>query len=467
MAEKVIISAQPGPQEAFLSCPADICLFGGSAGGGKTRALIMDPLRYINNPGFNAVIFRRTNPEIVNPGGLWDEAMQVYPICGAEPTKHNLTFRFPSGAVIKLAHLQYDQDMYSWQGSQIGYLGWDEITHFSASVFWYLFSRQRNKYGIPSLIRATCNPDPDSFVAELISWWLDEKTGLPIPSRSGKIRWFVRVNDHLIWADKEKELRKQFPDLVPKSFTFIPSSLKDNKILTDNDPNYLANLLAMPTVDRERLLHGNWKIRPNAGLYFKKSFFEVVEKDSLPKMQMLCRGWDLAASPDPKIERAKAKKQPDSTAGVLMGKDRHGNFYILDLIYGMYTPGQIDRIIRSAAENDGRETIVRIPQDPGQAGKYQVRQFAKLLLGYQMKTRTMTGDKVTRAGALSSASEHGLIKIVRAPWNDVFMAHAESFPPPIGSPDIIDATVEAFDELTKQGRGQIVKAISIKDGEDD
>lgn len=462
-----IISAQPGPQTAFLSCPADICVFGGAAGGGKSFSLLLDPLRFIEHPHFSAVIFRRTNPEIVNPGGLWDEAMKIYPGLGAEATKHNLTFRFPSGATVKLAHLQYDQDMYSWQGSQICYIGWDELTHFSASVFWYLFSRQRNRYGIPSLIRATCNPDPDSFVADLISWWIDEKTGFPIKERSGKIRWFVRVNDTLIWDDSKKALEKNFPKLIPKSFTFIPSSLKDNKILMDTDANYEANLLALPTVERERLLSGNWKIRAAAGLYFKRSYFEVIEKENLPMLQNVSRGWDLAASPDPKIEKARAKKEPDSTAAVLMGRDKHGHYYILDLIYGMFTPAAINKLILDCARHDGRKTIIRIPQDPGQAGKYQVYQFAKLLVGYTFRTRTMTGDKVTRAGAFSSACENGLVSVVRASWNDLLFSHLEAFPPEIGSPDIVDACVEAFDELTKSGRGLIVKPINIRIDDDE
>lgn len=457
-----VITPQPGPQTDFLSCPADICVFGGAAGGGKSFSLLLDPLRFVHHPYFSAVIFRRTNPEIVNPGGLWDEAMKIYSGLGAEGTKHNLTFRFPSGATIKLAHLQYDQDMYSWQGSQICYIGWDEVTHFSASVFWYLFSRQRNPYGIPSLIRATCNPDPDSFVADLISWWIDENTGLPIKERSGKIRYFVRVNDTLIWDDSKEKLQSEFPRLKPKSFTFIPSSLKDNKILTEIDENYEANLLAMPTVERERLLSGNWKIRASAGLYFKKSYFSIVEKEDLPMMQLTVRGWDLAASPDPKIEKAKAKREPDSTAAVLMGKDKHGTIYILDLVYGMFTPAQIDKLMLQLAKNDGKLTTIRIPQDPGQAGKYQVRVLAKLLLGYTMRSRVMTGDKVTRAGAFSSACENGLVRVLRAPWNDLFFQHAEAFPPPIGSPDIIDACVEAFDELTKAGRGLIVKPITIR-----
>ena len=80
LAAKTIISAQPGPQTAFLQTRADICIYGGAAGGGKTVGLILEPLRHVRRvPGFSAVFFRRTTPQITNPGGLWDESLNFYP----------------------------------------------------------------------------------------------------------------------------------------------------------------------------------------------------------------------------------------------------------------------------------------------------------------------------------------------------------------------------------------------------
>src|SRR5258707_15717367 len=74
------ISAQPGPQTEFLSTSADICIYGGAAGGGKTVGLILEPLRHVGRvANFTAVFFRRTTPQITNPGGLWDESRNFYP----------------------------------------------------------------------------------------------------------------------------------------------------------------------------------------------------------------------------------------------------------------------------------------------------------------------------------------------------------------------------------------------------
>src|SRR5688572_22814427 len=78
-------SPQPGPQETFLQSEADIVIFGGAAGGGKTWALLMQPLKHMGNPLFGGVIFRRTSPQIRNQGGLWDESTQIYPLLNAEP----------------------------------------------------------------------------------------------------------------------------------------------------------------------------------------------------------------------------------------------------------------------------------------------------------------------------------------------------------------------------------------------
>lgn len=441
----ITIQPQEGPQTKFLSCPADIVVYGGAAGGGKSYSLLLDPLRYIHNPNFGAVIFRRTYPEIKKEGGLWDEASKLYLPLGARPRESDISFTFPSGAVISFAHLQYEKNIYSWQGAQVPYFGFDELTHFSSRQFWYLLSRQRNVSGIPNLCRATCNPDPDSFVRKLIDWWID-KNGFAVRKKSGVIRWFVRVEDELVWADTRQELIKQFGEKAqPKSFTFIASSLQDNKILMRNDPSYLATLESLPKVDRERLLSGNWNIRPAAGLYFKKQWFEVIDHNLLPPMIKVCRGWDLAGT---ESDKNHAGAEPAATAGVKIGRDVNGNFYILDLKYDRVSPLAVERMIKNCASQDGVKCKIRLPQDPGQAGKAQVAHFAKILAGYEFRTRIMTGDKVTRAGPFSSMCEYGRVKVVRAPWNETLFNHLEEFPPEVGSPDIVDAAVEAFHELT-------------------
>src|SRR6516162_8935689 len=100
------ISAQPGPQTDFLRSPADICIYGGAAGGGKTVGLIFEPLRHVCRvPGFSAVFFWRTTPQITNPGGLWDESLNFYSRFGGTPLHHAHEWRWKRGGKIKFSHL--------------------------------------------------------------------------------------------------------------------------------------------------------------------------------------------------------------------------------------------------------------------------------------------------------------------------------------------------------------------------
>ena len=91
-----------------------------------------------------------------------------------------LTWRFPSGALLQFSHLEHDKTVYSWQGAQLAFAGFDELTHYiRAHQFWYLVSRLRSKCGVRPYMRAGTNPDADSWVAELIDWWIDDETGYP------------------------------------------------------------------------------------------------------------------------------------------------------------------------------------------------------------------------------------------------------------------------------------------------
>lgn len=274
----LMIKPQQGAQEAFLSTPADIAIYGGAAGGGKSFMLLMEPARHFENAKFGGVIFRRETPQITNPGGLWDTSQEIYSVAGGTPREQPKDWKFPSGAKMKFSHLQYENDKNSWQGSQIPYIAFDELTHFTKTQFFYFFSRNRSTSGVKGYMRASCNPDPDSWVAKFIEWWIDQETGYPIPERSGKIRYMVVTGEGEVWFDTRQEAydfavssgilkasgvedMKLRPEDLIKSVTFIASSIRDNQILIDKDPGYLGALLALPPEERAMLLDGNWKIR--------------------------------------------------------------------------------------------------------------------------------------------------------------------------------------------------------------
>src|SRR5260221_6962819 len=264
--KEIVIEPQPGPQTVFLSTPADICIYGGAAGGGKSFGLLLEALRHIDNPDYGWVIFRRTYPQIKNEGGLWDESCKLFPLVGGKG-KETLEWDFPSGAKGKFAHMQYDKDKYSWQGAQIPFIGFDEVTHFTESQFFYMLSRNRSTCGVKPYMRATCNPDADSWVKRFLAPWVSEKWPEEDKARSGEIRWFVREDGLLRWLDRGET----HPDGY--SVTFIEADVYDNPKLLEKDPDYIKRLKALPLVEQERLLKKNWSIRHEGGTKFKRGWF--------------------------------------------------------------------------------------------------------------------------------------------------------------------------------------------------
>jgi predicted phage terminase large subunit-like protein len=431
------IRPQAGPQEWFLSSSADIAIYGGAAGGGKSFGLLMEPLRHIGNKNFGGVIFRRTSPQITNEGALWDEAGKLYPLIHGEPRVGDLEYRFPSGSSVGFRHLQHEATIYDWQGAQVPYIGFDELTHFTKKQFFYMMSRNRSTCGVRPYIRATCNPDADSWVAELIAWWIDQETGLPIPERAGKVRHFIRINDAVVWGDTPEELReKHGQDVQPKSVSFIPAKLTDNPALMAADPGYLANLMALGAVERARLLGGNWKVRPAAGLYFKRHWCQIV--DVLPAGVVLKRYWDLAAT-----EKTESN-DPDFSESVLLGRDpATKTYYVADWTFLRESPLKVEQAIKNTASADGTSVSIGIPQDPAQAGKAQAAYLVRQLSGYDARARVERGDKPLRFSPFSAQCEAGNVKILRAPWNSAFFDNLEAFPEAVHD-DTADACSGAF-----------------------
>lgn len=447
-----IIRPQPGPQEQFLASPADIVIYGGAAGGGKTWSLLIEPLRHLTTvPGFGAVIFRRETPQIRNPGALWDASEDVYSPTGLRPKESVLEWEHkPTGNAIKFSHLEHEKNVHDWQGSEIPLIEWDELTHFTAKQFWYMLSRNRSTCGVRPYMRATCNPDPDSFVADLIAWWIDQNPnsptyGDPIPERAGIVRWFVRIDGTVHWAASPDELRKKHPGIEPKSLTFIPSSLNDNPALTSKDPGYRANLMALDPVEQARLLRGNWKAKATAGTLFQRGWVQVLEPELVPAFTRTGRAWDLAGTkPTPE------NPDPDWTVSLKGGVTETGLLVITDATRLRENPGEVEHAVVTTTQADGRETIQRLPEDPGQAGKAQSRQFVghPKLHGHTIITKRVTGSKVTRFGPASARAYKGLIAFVRAPWNEWVFAALEAFPDPKAHDDVPDALSDLVDLLT-------------------
>ena len=450
--QTIVIEPQPGPQELFLSSDADICIYGGSAGSGKSYALLLECIRHINSiKGFGAVVFRRTYPEVKNKGGLWDTSLLMFPYAGGTPKESDLSWVFaPHGNSIKFAHMEHEKNKLDWQGSQIPLICFDELTHFSEQMFFYMLSRNRSLCGVKPYVRATTNPDADSWLASFIDWWIGED-GYPIPERSGVVRWFIRYNDELIWANSKQELIDEHPNTFPKSVTFIPAKLSDNVILEQQDPGYRANLMALGRVERERLLDGNWKVRPSAGMYFQRDWFEMV--DAAPAGPSI-RHWDLAAS-----EPTTSYPDPDWTAGVKLVESK-GITYVVDVRHIRRKSAGVEDLILHTASVDGTKTAITMEQEPGSSGKMAIAHYAKLLKGYNFRGVPSLKNKEVRVGPVSAAAEHGLVKVVRADWNETFFNELEAFPDGKHD-DICDGLSGSFNSMKRPRRKPPTTTISF------
>lgn len=446
-----LLKPQEGPQTSFLQSNAEIAIYGGAAGGGKTWAELIEPLYHVHDPNFGAVIFRRSYPQIMNEGGLWDESLKIYPLLGAIPRLSDVSWHFQTGAKVSFRHLQYDMDVLNWQGAQIPLIEFDELTHFSEYQFWYMMSRNRTTCSIRPYMRATTNPDADSWVTKLISWWIDPDSGLPIPERGGVIRYFVRIQGEIEWADSAAELTEKYPGQVPKSFTFIPATVYDNPALLRTNPSYLGNLLGLPPVEQGRLLGGNWKIRPAAGKIFNRDWFEIVGPVDVPDGVVVeeVRFWDFAST-----AKKMAKDDPDFTASVKMRRIMDV-YYIVDCIAGQWGPAQVEQMFIDVTRRDiaeaeagNRNYAVRWEIEPGSAGFRETYRLTNLLAGVNAGGVPSEGEKYIRSRPLVMMSKppQSNVKLLKGPWNEQWLNHMHN-QPDIGHDDIHDASAGAYNEL--------------------
>jgi predicted phage terminase large subunit-like protein len=445
---QTVIRPQTGRQEQFLLSPADIVIYGGAAGGGKTWSLLLQPLRHIHNADFGALILRRSYPQIMNVGGMWSESEKIYPHVGGDGKESKMSWQFQSGAVVSFGHMFREADKSNYQGAQIPLIEFDQLEQFSESQFWYMLSRNRSMCGVRPYIRATANPEPN-WLAELLDWWIADD-GYADLDRAGIIRWFIRQDNRCIFSPTEHELKEKYPDSFPKSITFIPASVYDNKILLETNPEYLANLQALDAIERERLLGdaqrgGNWKIKPSAGKLFNEAWYEIV--DAVPPGGIEVRRWDFAAT-----ERETKGSDPDYTASTKM-RFVNGMYYVVDSTEDRIDAGKTDTMMMNLARQDaqyaartGARYMVRWEQEPGASGKRDTYRLVKMLAGFDAQGIRSQGDKVTRARPFSAMSEAGGVKLLKAPWNQRWLTHMHH-QPDIAHDDIMDATTGAFNDL--------------------
>jgi predicted phage terminase large subunit-like protein len=440
------VKPQPGPQELFLQSPARLAFYGGAAGGGKSYACLLEPMYHKDNPNFEAVIFRRIYRQIMAPGGLYRRSLEIYPQLGATFNKSDLVWTFPSGATVRFAHMQYEQDVESWKSSEIALIEVDEVTEMSDYQFFYLFSRNRSVSGVTPYMRAYCNPDPDSWVKVLLAPWVDDTWPTEDRAESGEIRWFIRRDDVIQWVEADHTDERGHPDAI--SLTFVRADLYDNKILMEKDPGYEAGLDVLPEFERRRLKLGDWNARPS-GTKFKREWFKTYYDEVPQDIEFAVRFWDKAATA--KQKKHSRRTGPDYTAGVLMGRRKEGTFpryVVLDAVWEQLDPGGVEDLIATTATQDGHAVAIRIEQEPGASGVSDIFNFVtKVLVGYDVQGVPATGSKELRADPFSAQCKVGNVALVRGWWNTGYLNFLCAFPDEAVHDDPVDASSGGFQQI--------------------
>lgn len=264
---------QPGPQSQFLECDADIVIYGGAAGGGKTAGLFLEAMKDRNNPYARFVYFRREQTQITKAGGPWDKSREFFPYFGAVQNMTSYKWKFPSGYEGQFASLQYDADVLAWQTAEVPLILWDELNHFSEYQFWYLLSRNRSTSGAKCRVRAGTNPGP-GWVKRLLAPWINPR--YHVQALPGEKLYLARIDGEMVYVDAE--WRYPTGD-KPKTITFIPSSVYDNQILMDKNPDYITSLLTLPPVEMRRLLYSDWEASDGS---FFEAWNEATHARTLP-----------------------------------------------------------------------------------------------------------------------------------------------------------------------------------------
>jgi hypothetical protein len=284
-AQEVVFKPNPGPQTDFLSASEREVLYGGAAGGGKSYAMLADPLHGLNDPNFSGLLVRHTTEELRE---LIQKSQELYPkaVPGIKWSERKSQWISPRGGRLWMSYLDKDMDVTRYQGQAFNWIGFDELTQWPTPYAWdYMRSRLRSAHSsnLGLYMRGTTNPGGAGHQ------WV--KKMFIDPGPAGKSFWATNIETGDTIKFPKGHSREGEPLFKRR---FIPASLFDNPYLADSG-DYEAMLLSLPEHQRKQLLEGNWDINEGAAFPEFNRSIHVVEPidipDSWPKFRACDYGY--------------------------------------------------------------------------------------------------------------------------------------------------------------------------------
>jgi hypothetical protein len=280
--QEIVFKPNPGPQTEFLSSTEQEVLYGGSAGGGKSYSLVVDPVRYFNNPHARMLLVRRSTEELRE---LVSISKELYPkaVPGIKFMERDKTWVAPSGATLWMSYLDRDDDVMRYQGQAFNWIGFDELTQWPSPYPWnYMRSRLRatKASGLPLYMRATSNPGGPGH-----QWVKKTFIDPEVPKKSFWAQDY-ETGETIVWP---KGHTKEGEPLFKRRF--IPATLFDNPYLAE-DGMYEANLLSLPEHQRKQLLEGNWDVNEGAAFPEFNRKIHVINPYDIPNNWVKFRACD-------------------------------------------------------------------------------------------------------------------------------------------------------------------------------
>lgn len=381
-------------QNAFLILDMLEAFYGGAASGGKSDALLMAALQYVDIPGYSALLLRRTFRELSLPKAIMARSIEWLANTDAHWSPAKYTWTFPSGATLTFGYLMREQDVYQYDSAEFQFIGFDELTQFSETQYRFMFSRCRRPktLKVPLRLRAASNP--------------------------GGV-------GHL-WV-KDRFVKYKTRDRI-----FIKALRRDNPHIDQDE--YTKSLAELDEITRKQRDEGDWDAEYQ-GSMFKRPWFKHFLAATPVGMRKV-RFWDLASTDG----------GGDWTVGALVGTMDEGTYFVEDIKRGQWGPHDVETVVKQTAQLDGEDVTICIEQEPGASGKTVIAQYIRMLAGWDVKGTPASGAKMTRYKPFAAQAEAGNVTLQSDAWNSEFIDELCTVPNS-SHDDQADAVCGAFNEL--------------------